>query len=223
MSETLPTRTDRRRAQTRLALMTAGRILLANHDVDVLTIDEIVGAADVAKGSFYNHFPDKATFATAVGTAVLREVEGAINQANAGVEEPATRLARALCVFVRFAVESPEGAQILLRSNTGSTMADDPANKEVLSEVAHALKQLGAPIDAQTGVLLVIGIISVAMRHVLESKSKTPAVDVAGNLAAGLMRAIGLPARRAQTLAVGAASQVFEAVRPHATSRNRLK
>ena len=56
-------RVDRRRARTRAALLKAGRTLLASRDVQGLSVDEIVAAADVAKGSFYNHFTDKDMFA----------------------------------------------------------------------------------------------------------------------------------------------------------------
>jgi len=54
---------DRRRARTREALLSAGRALFAARDVDGVSIDEIVAAAEVAKGSFYNHFTDKDVFA----------------------------------------------------------------------------------------------------------------------------------------------------------------
>ena len=42
-------------------------MLLAQRDVGALSVDEIVAAADVAKGSFYNHFQDKDAFAREIG------------------------------------------------------------------------------------------------------------------------------------------------------------
>src|SRR5487761_2398060 len=89
-----PRRPDRRRARTRVALLNAGRTLLARRDVDGLSVDEIVAAADVAKGSFYNHFTDKDVFAREIGATVRREAERAVVAANRGITDPATRLAR---------------------------------------------------------------------------------------------------------------------------------
>ncbi len=69
-------RPDRRRLRTRTALLHAGRALLAVRDIDAISIDEIVAAADVAKGSFYNHFADKEeSFAREIGAAVRTEAE----------------------------------------------------------------------------------------------------------------------------------------------------
>src|SRR5580700_3766983 len=87
-------RIDRRRARTRDALLRAGRALLAHREVGGLSVDEIVAAADVAKGSFYNHFADKEQFAREIGAAVRRQAEEAVSVANLGISDPGARLAR---------------------------------------------------------------------------------------------------------------------------------
>ena len=134
-------RPDRRRARTRGALLEAGRVLLASRDVDALSVDEIVAAADVAKGSFYNHFADKDVFAREIGAAVRRQAEEAVSRANAGVADAAVRVARALCVFIRFAIEHRDSAQLLWRLNSGATIADAPVNRGLREEVLRAHRQ----------------------------------------------------------------------------------
>ena len=111
--------TDRRRVRTREALLSAGRTLFAARDVDGVSVDEIVEAAEVAKGSFYNHFTDKDVFAREIAAAVRRQVEQAVDAANAGIEDPAEHLARAMCVFARFALEHPHSARVLSRPTSG--------------------------------------------------------------------------------------------------------
>jgi AcrR family transcriptional regulator len=191
-------------------LLQAGKILLARRDVEGLSVDEIVAAADVAKGSFYNHFADKDGFAREIGAAVRRQAEEAVAQANAGVDDPVLRLARALCVFVRFAIEHRDSAQVLWRLNSGATMADAPVNRGLTEEVAR-VAQSGSPTspDIETGVLLIMGTIVIALRHVLEERVVTPPPRVAANMAAGMLRALGLAPRRAQTLANRAAQGIF--------------
>ena len=203
-------RVDRRRARTRAALLDAGRALLAARGVDALSVDEIVAAADVAKGSFYNHFTDKEGFAREIGAIVRRQAEQLVQRANAGIEPPAERMARALAVFVRFAIEHRDGAQVLWRLNSGATMADAPVNGGLRAEI-QALEQAGElhGADLETGVLLVMGTIVIAMRHVLEERVRTPPATVAANTAAGMLRSLGLPARRARLLADRAAREIF--------------
>src|SRR5580658_4449234 len=148
-----PRRVDRRRARTRAALLQAGRTLLASRDVEGLSVDEIVAAADVAKGSFYNHFADKDVFAREIAAAVRHQAEVAVERANTGITEPTLRLAQALCVFVRFATEHRDSAQVLWRLNSGATMADAPVNRGLRDEVL--LMGKGVPsrsLDVETGV-----------------------------------------------------------------------
>jgi AcrR family transcriptional regulator len=203
-------RIDRRRARTRAALLQAGRSLLASRDVQGLSVDEIVAAADVAKGSFYNHFADKDVFAREIGATVRRQAEEAVVQANAGVADPLLRLAQALCVFVRFAIEHRDSAQVLWRLNSGATMADAPVNHGLRDEIMLVAKALpSAHLDIETGILLIMGTIIIAMRHVLEERVVTPPATVAVHMSAGMLRSLGLPARRAQQLAARASKDVF--------------
>ena len=67
-----------RRNRTREALLAAGAALLAERPIDALAIDDIVQAAGVAKGSFYNHFVDKAALANAIGEAIRDDIEARV-------------------------------------------------------------------------------------------------------------------------------------------------
>jgi len=208
----MPRRIDRRRARTRAALLHAGRALMAQRDVDGLSVDEIVAAADVAKGSFYNHFADKEVFAREIGAAVRRQAEEAVNAANAIITDPAQRLARALCVFIRFAIEHRDSAQVLWRLNSGATMADAPVNRGLREEVVRArLSHQFKDLEVETGVLLIMGIIVISMRHVLEERATTPPVVVATGMVEVLLRGLGLAARQARSVAARAAADLLSA------------
>jgi AcrR family transcriptional regulator len=202
--------TDRRRQRTRTALLHAGRALLAHRDVDSLSVDEIVAAADVAKGSFYNHFADKDVFAREIGAAVRREAEDLVNAANHDVTDPAERLARALCVFVSFARQHSDSAQVLWRLNSGATVAGAPVNRGLREEVERA-RHSGdfKELDVDAGVLLIMGIFVISMRHVLEERAVMPAATVAERMAEMMLRGLGLPLRRARAVAARAAAALI--------------
>lgn len=204
-------RTDRRRQRTRSALLHAGRALLAHRDVDSLSVDEIVAAADVAKGSFYNHFADKDVFAREIAAAVRRQAEDLVSAANHDVTDPAERLARALCVFVSFARQHSDSAQVLWRLNTGATIAGAPVNRGLREEVERA-RQSGEfkELDLEAGVLLIMGTFVISMRHVLEERAVMPPATVAQRMGEMMLCGLGLPRRRARAVAARAAAALIE-------------
>ena len=103
MSENV--RRDPRPKRTYAALIAAGRRLYSERPVDAVTVDDIVQAADVGKGSFYNHFADRDALVQAIYDEIRTNVEQAIDQANSDVADPARRLTRANCIYLRFAIE----------------------------------------------------------------------------------------------------------------------
>ena len=56
-----------KRARTRAQILEAGTMLLAERSPEALTVDAIVEAAGVAKGTFYYHFQSMEELAAAVG------------------------------------------------------------------------------------------------------------------------------------------------------------
>lgn len=214
MRRNLLQRPDRRRDRTREALLKAGRALFATRDVDGVSVDEIVAAAEVAKGSFYNHFADKDVFAREISAAVRRQAEQAVNEANAGIEDPAAGVARALCVFLRFAMEHRDSAQVLWKLNSGATMVDAPVNRGLRDQVQQGIhEQRFRHVDLESGVLLVMGVIVIALRHVLEERLVTSPASIAKSMAAGLLRALGIPAAQSARLAATAAAAIIPAER----------
>src|SRR5690606_33551011 len=201
---------DRRRARTREALLSAGRALFAARGVESVSVDEIVAAAAVAKGSFYNHFADKDVFAREIVAAVRRQAEQAVDAANAHIEDPAEQFARALCVFVRFAIEHPESARVLWRLNSGATMVDAPINRNLRNDVqAGIAQQRFKHVDIEVAALLVMGTIVISLRHALEDRLVTPPINIARGMAAGLLRSLGVPAAQAERLAREAADDIL--------------
>lgn len=205
-------RPDRRRLRTRAALLSAGRALLATRDIDGISIDEIVAAADVAKGSFYNHFGDKDVFAREIGGAVRRQVEQAVVLANAGVSDTPLRLARGLCVYLRFAIEHRDSARVLWRLNAGSTMPDAPINRELTRLLAEGIEAgRFSSVELETGLLLVMGTVVISMRHVLEERVNTPPARIAADMASGMLRALGVARGEARRVADNATKGIFSA------------
>jgi AcrR family transcriptional regulator len=201
--------TDRRRVRTRAALLRAGAALFATRPVDAVSIDDIVAAADVAKGSFYNHFEDKDALARAIAEEVRGGVEALAAEVNAGVDDSAERVARALCGFVRQAVEQPVAVRAMMRLFQGAAVPDAPMNRGVRADIKAGLaagRFDGVSLEA--GVLVAVGVVQMAVLRALEPKSARPSA-LAADLAFGLLRGLGLDAAQARAVADAAAADVF--------------
>ena len=103
---------------------------------------------------------------SAAGSAsqVRRQAEVAVQRANAGVSDPAAATARALCVFMRFAVEHRDSAQVLWRLNSGATLVDAPINRNLREIMTRGIElERFKHVDLETGVLVVMGTVVIAI------------------------------------------------------------
>jgi AcrR family transcriptional regulator len=117
----LPTRGHRRRARTRAALIEAAREVFAERGVEGATIQQITDAADVAKGSFYNHFGSREEIHRAVAAAALEALGAALDREVEQREaDPARVVAASLLCTLRTCVQDPALGGFLLR--TGELM-----------------------------------------------------------------------------------------------------
>jgi AcrR family transcriptional regulator len=207
-------KTDRRRARTRAALMQAGQSLFAAHSVDGVSIDDIVLAADVAKGSFYNHFPDKEALAREIAVAVRAEAEARVEEANAGVTDPARRMARGQAVFMRFALQQPQRARAMIRLFAGATLPNAPLNQGLRADIEAGMAggQFHG-VSVETGLLMAMGVGMVAVTRVLEPDGVTPANILCRDLIFGLLRGLGLHEDAARALSDAAVDDIFEETR----------
>jgi AcrR family transcriptional regulator len=199
---------DRRRVRTRSALLRAGAALFATRPVDAVSIDDIVAAADVAKGSFYNHFEDKDALARAIAEEVRGGVEALAAEVNEGVADPAERVARALCGFVRQAAEQPVAVRAMMRLFQGAAVPDAPMNRGVRADIKAGLAAGRFDgVALESGVLMAVGVVQMAVSRALEGRSRPAAL--ASDLAFGLLRGLGLNAREARAVADRAAADVL--------------
>jgi AcrR family transcriptional regulator len=117
-------RLDRRKARTRQALIDAAVRLIAEGRGERASIAEITEEADIGFGSFYNHFGSKEQlFGTASGE-LLEQWGQMIDQACAGIGDPAEVFAVALRISGRLGWTHPDIARFL--AGVGLAALDAP-------------------------------------------------------------------------------------------------
>jgi AcrR family transcriptional regulator len=175
--------------RTRAALIAAGLDLIASRPIDAIAIDEVVAAAGVAKGSFFNHFADKHAFAEAVAAEVRAEVEEKVTRANAGRTDPVARIAGGMAVAAAYALRSPRRACVLLRGQRVAAMADHPLNRGLRADIEAARAAgLLRPEAEASGVAYWLGLCQMVM--ILLVETRLPEAAAAEQL--GEMLAMGL-------------------------------
>lgn len=160
-----------RAARTRAALISSGLDLLVDRPIDAIAIDDFVARAGVAKGSFFNHFDDKQSFANAVAAEVRCELETLVGQANAGIVDPIERIAGGMRVAAAFALEQPKWTTVLLRSQDLSTSRAHPLNQGLKDDIdaACALGLLSEEART-TGLLYWLGLCQILMINLVERR-----------------------------------------------------
>lgn len=203
-----------REAQTRKireALLRACGDLLCEQPIDAITINEIVQRAKVAKGSFYNHFPDKETLAAAVSVVILAEVEDRVRAANENVTDPAYRTVRGMCTHVQLAVSDPRRATIMLRGHDWVNAGDHQLHKSVSDDVSAGIASgRFAPRCDEVGVLQIIGTGYFSMLRILDQQfSAAQAIDLATRAFSLTLCGFGLEEEEAVRIASDSARDII--------------
>jgi AcrR family transcriptional regulator len=205
-------RREARKASTREALLKAGRRLFARMPVDAVSIDAVVLEAGVAKGSFYNHFADRHALVEGVVADIRAALHEEVAQANAGVADPARRIARAVCLFLRYAIEDPEGAAALARIHGSLISSAAPYNQPLVADLSEGLSTGRFPIPTlDCGVVLVIGVVQAGMQSILVEPVPGLAVVKAQQLATLILRGLGVESGEAERIGAQSAEQMVRA------------
>src|SRR3954452_1642285 len=88
-----------KRSRTRAQIVEAGATLMAERAFEALTVDAVVEAAGVAKGTFYYHFQSMEELAAAVGEKLGESFDELLAPARVGLSGHTYRLCLALSPF----------------------------------------------------------------------------------------------------------------------------
>jgi AcrR family transcriptional regulator len=163
------------------SLLRACGDLLFEQPIDAITINEIVQRAGVAKGSFYNHFPDKEALATTVSDAILMEVRARVRKNNENVTDPAYRIVRGMCTHIQLAVCDPRRAMIMLRGHDWASAEDHHLHRSVKEDVSEGIAsgRFARRCD-DVGVLQIMGTGYISMIRIVDQRlSVHQAIDLA--------------------------------------------
>jgi AcrR family transcriptional regulator len=195
----------------REALVRAGQTLFCAHPVDAVAIDDIVGEAGVAKGSFYKHFPDKEALLAAVTREIRHRIEREVTAANAEVNDAPRRVARAICVYLRFVADEPEQGGVLVRNDrSGQTLPSMKLNKGTVDDVSLGLAQGRFTVPTvEAGALFVLGVGHAGLTRFNGDRDASAHIWIAQQLCQLVLRGLGVAPIEAELVAAQAADDIL--------------
>jgi AcrR family transcriptional regulator len=127
-----------KRARTRAAILDAARDCYAAASADAVTVDAVMQAAGLAKGTFYVHFEDLAELEAELGAALVAEIDERLQPARLAVSNPLTRLATAITIMLRLLAVQPARARLAARSSARIPVVGQAVRVRLREDLAAA-------------------------------------------------------------------------------------
>jgi AcrR family transcriptional regulator len=192
-------RFERRRANTRRALIAAARQILAETGESTASIQQIAERADVGFGSFYNHFETKTALFDAAVADALDEYGQLVDGLTEDIEDPAELFAASVRLTLRLAAAHPEITQILRLRGLQHIHADTGLGPRALRDLVKGRETGRFRIEDPAIALSAVG---GALIGLLQLNTVTALDARAGEQMAELvLRMLGLPVEEAHDLA----------------------
>ena len=178
-----------KRARTRAQIVEAGAMLLAERPPEALTVDAVVEAAGVAKGTFYYHFQSIDELAAAVGAKLGESFDELLTPARLKLKDPIERLSFAFTQFLERAISDTGWARLVVQSSQSPTEFGLGVRANLKADIAEAIVQGRVGVrDVELAADIVIGIWLQVTRGILERGARP---ELARQALEAVLRALG--------------------------------
>lgn len=172
MSESLTSRRERKKSETRAALLQAARTLFQTKGFDLTSLDEIAEAADVSRGTLFNYFPNKESLLSDIAIEEMQELRR-LMLGLSEIASPMGRIHHAMQLFVCGTVHRsgasflPVTRRVLLENLVHPASIPAPIAQmgsivQELIEQAQAQGELDAHLDPEHLAQCIVGAYLVA-------------------------------------------------------------
>ena len=178
-----------RRARTRARISDAAARLLAERSPEALTVDAVVEAAGVAKGTFYYHFDSLEELFAAVGERLAETFDKMLEPARLGLLDPIARISFAFSQLLEKATADPIWARLLVQSLQAPTEFARSVRANLKADLTEAKAQDQLAVqDVELAADIIIGVSLQVTRGTFQRR---PPVDLSRQALDAVLRAIG--------------------------------
>jgi AcrR family transcriptional regulator len=187
-----------RRARMRRTLVEAALLVFAEKGVDASVIDDVITAAGVSRGTFYNYFRTNAEMLIAANEELGNELVRHIEERVASLPTPAARLATGIRLYFDVARRFPLLAHFLARVGPQAAGPSNLLYTYLPVHLAEGMKRgefVGMSTLAALDIIVGSGLLVVTRISAGEADDKYLHASLLG-----LMRSLGYPPERAEAL-----------------------
>jgi len=188
-----------RRERMRARLLASAMRLVAEKGPTATSIDDVISAAEVSRGTFYKYFPSPDALVRELAIEIANELIGMAEPVVLSYEDPAERVSSGIRLVARLAIDHPLAATFLVRLGwpdaRGPNMLLDFVKRD-LSEGIRQGRFTRMPIALALNI--VAGAVLGATHCMLEPGCDG---DFAEQSAAAALRGLGLDAESAERIA----------------------
>lgn len=178
--------------------MAAARELIIERGVAGLRIADLTDAADVGRGSFYNHFASKEDLVAAVVQDSLATLAATTLADISPDHDPAVRASLADRKFVRLAYEDPDFARLLVNLHHGEDLFSTAVEPFARAELEPGVASGRFEVPDLDVMLVMLGASALGLiRAILDDR--LPA-DADQAHAESILRLLGIPADEAREI-----------------------
>jgi AcrR family transcriptional regulator len=193
------TRHDRRKAETRARLLAAARELFAEQGVGATRTGEITERADVAAGSFYNHFEGKDEIVETLLRDIAESQGALIDEMTAPMDDAAEIISCAHRHLVRLAADDRVFGQLAIRLDASHRLMTEALGPRAARDIKGGIDAGRFTVaDAVAAVFQTGGALLGTIRGVVEGALGDGADEVH---AAGVLRMLGIEGAEAERIA----------------------
>ncbi len=198
------TRGHKKKERTRRRLVQAAIEVIAERG-EAFSVGDVVERAGVANGTFYNYFDDRESLIAAVVPEMLMSLTDHLAQVVTD-DDPVQRFATSTAMAMRRAAIAPYEMRALLRTEAlqAAMGVAGPLNHLRADLAAGVAAGRFTIVDAEAALDVVAGAVLMTVRRVLE---RGPDTAHEAAVIVHLLRSLGVPGRRATTIADQAVSR----------------
>jgi AcrR family transcriptional regulator len=172
--------------------------VFASKGADASVIDDVISAAGVSRGTFYNYFKTNAELVAAIGETLSNELVDLIEGRVAEMDDPQEILATGLRLFLHTARACPSFAQFLWRAGFNISAAGHLIYQYLPAHIMGAMQGENFRVkDVNTGIEVMVGIMLAA---IFGLSVRTPEDDYPERMVCHTLLAFGVPESDAKRL-----------------------
>jgi AcrR family transcriptional regulator len=188
-----------RRERMRSRLLTSAMKLVAEKGPAATSIDDVIAAAEVSRGTFYKYYPSTDVLVRELAVAIANNLIQMAEPVVQGLDDPAERVSLGMRLVTRLAIDNPMAANFLVRLGWPDARGPNLLLNFVQRDLSEGIRQgRFTPMPIALALNIVTGTCLGATLSMLEPGCES---DFAEQSAAAALRALGLDAASAQRIA----------------------